>query len=350
MITRRRASLAVGSALLVAHRLSSAATAVTMRRVGFLSIRSEAAGAELRAAFTQGMRELGWVEGKNVEYRFAYAEGNESRLESLANELVAQKVDVIVSGGAPQTRAAQRATKTIPIVMAAGPNPAGNGFVASLAHPGGNTTGITTQQEVVLGKLIEILHEVTPLSRRIAIVLNEGNPSHAEYWSVAQSACAALKLDAQLIVASVLAQLESAVEQIVQQRSQAIVVVADAMYLAQGARLQELMQSTKLPVAYGWREHVAAGGLFSYAADLPASFRYAAKWVDKILKGAKPADLPVEQSTKFELVFNLKTAKALGLTIPQSLLFRADEVISEMHPLVNDPVVADQTGLAVWRR
>lgn len=350
MITRRSASIAVGSALFVAHRLSCADSALTMRRVGWLSLRSEGAAAELRAAFTQGMRELGWIEGKNVEYRFAYAESDASRLESLANELVAQKVDVILSGGLPQTRAAQRATKTIPIVMAAGPNAVGNGFVASLAQPGGNTTGITTQQEVVLGKVIEILHEVAPLSRRIAILLNDSNPSHAEFWSVAQSACAALKLDAQRIVASAPAQLGSAVEQIVRQRSQAVVVVADTMFLAQGARVQVLMQSTGLPVAYGWREHVAAGGLLSYSADLPASFRYAAKWVDKILKGAKPADLPVEQPTKFELVINLRTAKALGLTIPQSLLLRADEVISEMHPLVKDPVVADRPGLAVRRR
>jgi putative ABC transport system substrate-binding protein len=211
--------------------------------------------------------------------------------------------------------------------MAAGPNAVGNGFVASLAHPGGNTTGITTQQEEVLGKLIEILHEVAPLARRIAILLNENNPSHPEYWVGGQSACAALKLDAQRVVASVPAQLGPAVEQIVRQQAQAVVVVADAMYLAQGAKLQELMQPTRLPVAYGWREHVAAGGLLSYSADLPGSFRYAAKWVDKILKGAKPADIPVEQPARFELVINLKTAKAIGLTIPQSLLLRADEVI-----------------------
>ena len=327
MTTRRNVSRAVGVVLLAAHRFSRADTAARMRRVGWLSIRSEADSADLRAAFTQGMRELGWLEGKNVEYRFAFADGDASRLDDLASELVAWKVDVILSGGPPQTRAAQRATRTIPIVMAAGPNAVGNGFVASLAHPGGNTTGITTQQEEVLGKLIEILHEVTPLSRRIAILLNESNPSQAEFWAGARSACAALKLDALRVVASTPAQLGPAVEQIVQRRSQAVVVVADAMYLAEGARLQELMQATRLPVAYGWREHVAAGGLLSYSTDLPASFRYAAKWVDKILKGASPADIPVEQPARFELVINLKTARTLGLTIPRSLLLRADELI-----------------------
>ena len=221
----------------------------------------------------------------------------------------------------------QRATKTIPVVMANVSNAVGNGFVASLARPGGNITGITNLYEEVLGKLIGILHEVAPGARRIAILLNESNPSHAAFWAGAQSACAALDLVALRVVASTPAQLGTAVGEIVRQRSQAVVVVSDGMYFAERAKLQELMQTTRLPVAYGLREHVVAGGLLSYASDLAANYRYAAKYVDKILKGAKPADLPVEQPTKFELVINTKTAKALGLTIPQSLLLRADEVI-----------------------
>ena len=203
----------------------------------------------------------------------------------------------------------------------------GNGFVASLAKPGGNITGFTSQQEEVLGKLIGILHEVAPGARRIAILLNESGPSHALFWSAAQSACTALNLVALRVVASAPAQLGAAVEQIVRQRSQAIVVVSDPMYYSERAKLQELMQATRLPVAYTLREHVVAGGLLSYGVDLVATLRSAAKYVDKILKGAKPADLPVEHPTKFELVINLKTAKALGITIPQSLLLRADEVI-----------------------
>ena len=175
--------------------------------------------------------------------------------------------------------------------------------------------------------MIGILHEVTPGARRIAIMLNESSPSHAAYWAAAQSACAALDLVPLRVASNTPAQLGAAVEEIVRQRSQAVVVVADPGYLNERERLRDLMQATRLPSAYMLRDHVVAGGLVSYSYDLAASFRYAAKYVDKILKGAKPADLPVEQPTKFELVINLITAKALGITIPQSLLLRADEVI-----------------------
>ena len=273
------------------------------------------------------MRELGWLEEKNVEYRFLYADGDVDRLDALASELIGQKVEVIVAGSSSVTGAAQRATKTIPIVMVGVSNAVGNRFVASLAKPGGNITGISNQREEVLGKLIEILHVVTPNARRIAILLNESNSSYGWNWAAAQSACAALDLVALRVVASTPAQLGAAVEQIVRRQSQAVVVVADPVYLNERAKLQELMQATRLPAAYGLREHVVAGGLLSYAADLAANYRYAATYVDKILKGAKAADLPVEQPTKFELVINLKTAKALGITIPQAVLLRADEVI-----------------------
>ena len=327
MITRRRVLLAGGIGLLVTHRLSRGQPAATIRRVGMLSVSSEATATHVFAAFKQGMHDLGWLEGRNVEYRFVSADGDVGRLDAVASELIGQKVEVIVVGNPQGARAAQRATKTIPIVMAGVANAAGAGFVASLAKPGGNITGITGQQEEVLGKLIGILHEVTPGARRIAILLNESNPSHAVFWAGAQSACAALDLVALRVVASTPAQLGAAVEQIVGQRSQAVVVVSDAVYLNERAKLQELMQTTRLPVAYGLRDHVVAGGLLSYAPGLAANFRYAAKYVDKILKGARPVDLPVEQPTAFELVINLKTAKALGLTIPQSVLLRADEVI-----------------------
>jgi len=175
--------------------------------------------------------------------------------------------------------------------------------------------------------VIEMLHAVTPGARRIAILLNENNPSYAVFWTAAQSTCAALDLVALRVVASAPVQLGAAIDEIVRQRSQAVVVVQDGLYFAERAKLQELMQATRLPVAYQNRDHVVEGGLLSYATDLAASFRYAAKYVDKILKGAKPADLPVEQPTTFELVINLTTAKALGITIPQSVLLRANEVI-----------------------
>ena len=327
MITRRSVLLAGGAGLLVAHPLSRGQPAATIRRVGLLTFSSEATSAHLRAAFKQGMQDLGWLEGKNVEYRFVYANGDVDRLDALARELVGQKVDVILVGSSQSAAAAHRATKTVPIVLAGVANAVGAGLVASLAKPGGNITGFTSQQDEVLGKLIGILHEVAPGARRIAILLNESNPSHAAYWAGAQSACAALDLVALRVVASTPAQLGAAVEEIVRQRSQAVVVTSDSMYFTERAKLQELMQTTRLPVAYALRDNVVAGGLLSYGYDTAANYRNAAKYVDKILKGAKPADLPVEQATKFDLVINLKTAKALGLTIPQSLLLRADEVI-----------------------
>ncbi len=327
MITRRSVLLAGGIGLLFAHPLTRGQPATTVRRVGILQISSEAAGAHLRAAFTQGMQDLGWLEGKNVEYRIVSASGDVERLDALANELIGQKVEVIVASSSSSTRAAQRATKTIPIVMVGVSNAVGNGFVASLAKPGGNITGVSNQREDVLGKLIGILHEVTPGARRIAILLNESNSSYGWNWAAVQSACAALDLVALRVVASTPAQLGAAVEQIVRQQSQAVVVVPDPVYFNERTKLQELMQATRLPAAYGMREHVVGGGLLSYAADLAADYRSAATYVDKILKGAKAAELPVEQPTRYELVINLKTAKALGITIPQSLLLRADEVI-----------------------
>jgi putative ABC transport system substrate-binding protein len=325
--TRRSVLVAGGIGLLVAHRLSVGQPAATIRRVGFLLLGSDATGAHLRAAFKQGMHDLGWLEGQNVEYRSVYANGDVDRLGGLASDLIAQNVEVIVTSNSQAARAAQRATKTIPIVMAGVSNAVGAGFVASLAKPGGNITGFTSQQDEVLGKLIGILHEVTPGARRIAILVNESNPLHAVFWAGAQSACTALNVVALRVVASTPAQLGAAVGEIVRQRAQAIVVVSDPMYYSERTTLQELLSTTRLPMAYTLREHVVSGGLLSYGADLVATVRSAAKYVDKILKGAKPADLPVEQPTKFELVINLKTAKALGITIPQDILLRADVVI-----------------------
>ena len=232
MITRRSVLLAGGIGLLVAHRLIRGQPAATIRRVGMLSLGSEAAADHLRGAFMQGMHDLGWLEGKNVQYRFVYANGDLDRLDALVGELIGEKAEVILLSSQQAASAAKRATKTIPIVMANLADPVGTGFVASLAKPGGNITGITSQR----------------------------------------------------------------------QRSQAVVVTSDGMYFAERAKLQELMQTIRLPVAYGLREFVVAGGLLSYGADLAANYRYAAKYVDKILKGAKPADLPVEQATKFKLV------------------------------------------------
>ena len=219
MITRRSLLLAGGTGLLFAHGFTRGQDAATIRRVGLLQLSSEAAGVHLRAALRQGMLDLGWMEGKNVEYRFVYANGNVDRLDALAAELIGQQAEVIVVSSGQTAGAAQRATKTIPIVMAGVSNAVGAGFVASLAKPGGNITGFTSQQEEVLGKLIGILHEVAPGARRIAILLNESYPANEVWWAGAQNACAALDLVALRVVASAPAQLGTAVEQIVRQRS-----------------------------------------------------------------------------------------------------------------------------------
>jgi putative tryptophan/tyrosine transport system substrate-binding protein len=324
VITRREVSLAGGLGVLVAHGPTLGQTTATIRRVGCIGVPT---GHPLFEAFRQGMRELGWLEGGNVEYR-GYAGGVVSQFDAQALELVNQHVDVIVAPNTQATRAAQRATTTVPIVMAGSSNAVGNGFIASLAKPGGNITGLSTQAEEVLSKSIEYLHEAAPAARRIAILLNETHPSLAVFWASAQATCAALDLSALRVVASAPAQFAVAVEQIASERSQAVVVIPDPLYYTERVKLQELMQTTRLPVAYGMREAVTAGGgLLSYTTNLPALFRSSAKWVDKILKGAKPADLPVEQPTNFELVINLKAAKALGLAVPQSLVLRANEVI-----------------------
>jgi putative tryptophan/tyrosine transport system substrate-binding protein len=328
MSRQRRRLITIGIGLLGVHRFGGAQPTATIRRVGILHVGSEADGAALRAPFKQRMNELGWLEGKNVEYRAVAAAGDANRLDALARELVEQRVDVILAGASLATRAAQRATKTIPIVMAGVGDPVGSGFVASLARPGGNVTGIANQAEELLGKLIQFLHEVAPSARRIAIVLNETNPQAAALnRTAAQSACTALGLTAFWAVASTPVQLAGAVERIVSQRAHAVVVVADPMFVGERLKLQELLRATRLPVACGHRENVVAGGLLGYTSDFVANFRYSAKFVDKILKGANPADLPVEQPTRYELIINLKTARALGITIPRTVMLRADEVI-----------------------
>ena len=206
-------------------------------------------------------------------------------------------------------------------------NPLENGFIASLARPGGNITGVTNQDVEAFGKLIEIFHEVAPAAARIAILLNEANPSHPSLWSTAQSACAALNMVAFRVVANTPDQFEAAAAQIVRNQAQAIAVPQDPVYFFARTRLVDAMRTTRLPAAYGYFQDVAAGGLVGYAASIRATFGHAATFVDKILKGAKPADLPVEQPTKFDLMINLKTANTLGLKIPQSVLLRADELI-----------------------
>ena len=328
MTTRRKVlQTATGGIALLAHRFVLSQSNRKVKIVGVLSITNAQRVGRLVGAFMQGMRERDWIDGQNIEYRMAFADGDMQRLDQLAAELVEQKVDVIIVGEGPAARAAQRATSSIPIVMTAVPNAVGSGLIASLAKPGGNITGLTNQYEEAIAKLVEVLHEAVPAARRLAVLVNESTPAHTAFWTGAQTACAALGMEALRVPANVPAQIESAVAEMVAKRAQSVIITGDAMHLSERVRLLEFLRPTRLAVGGPNQDYAMAGALLSFGADLAAQLRYVAKYVDKILRGARPAELPVEQPTRFELVLNLKAAKALGIAFPQSVLLRADEVI-----------------------
>ena len=279
-------------------------------------------------AFRQGLRDLGYVEGQNIAIEYRWAEGRFERLPDLAAELVRLKVDVIVSVVTQASLAAKNATRTIPIVMVAAGDPLGSGLVASLARPGGNVTGPSSMLAELAGKELELLKETVPNVSRVAVLWNPANAVwQAQMLRATEVAARALGLQLQLLEARGPDELEGAFAAMTRERASALLVQVDVIFALHARRIADLAAKRRLPAMYGSREHVEAGGLISYAPNVPDVFRRAATYVDKILKGAKPADLPVEQPTKFELVINLKTAKALGLTIPQAVLIRADEVI-----------------------
>jgi putative ABC transport system substrate-binding protein len=293
-------------------------------RIGFLFF---VTSPSLDEAFRQGLHELGYVEGQNIAIEYRSAEGKSERLPGLAAELVRLKVDVIVAASPPATEAAKGATSTIPIVFAVSGDPVAAGLVASLARPGGNITGLATISGDVLGKQLELLKGVTPKVSRVAVLQNPSNPGHALMLPQAEGAARALGVQLQVLKARTPSEIEAAFAAMSSQRAGGVLVLRDALFRAQRAQIAALAAKRRLPAVYGLREEAEAGGLMAYGASVPHMFRRAATYVDKILKGAKPADLPVEQPTKFELVINLKTAKALGLTIPPSLLGQADQVI-----------------------
>jgi putative ABC transport system substrate-binding protein len=293
-------------------------------RVGFLHFVSSPL---LDEAFQEGLRELGYVEGQNIVIEYRSAEGKDERLPGLAAELVRLKVDVIVAASPPATEAAKRATSTVPIVFALSGDPVAAGLVASLARPGGNITGLATISGEVVGKQLELLKRVAPKVSRVAVLQNPSNPGHALTLPQAEGAARALGVQLQVLKARTPSEIEVAFAAMRSQRADGALVLRDAMFREQRAQIVALAAKSRLPAVYGLREEAEAGGLMAYGASVPQLFRRAATYVDKILKGAKPADLPVEQPTKFELVINLKTAKALGLTIPPSLLGQADQVI-----------------------
>jgi putative ABC transport system substrate-binding protein len=325
--TRRDIVLATAHAAICLALPARAST--ELRRVGLFSIGSPAVGNasdRMFDPFRAAMRAAGWAEGRNVSYVERHAGGDVSRLDMLAAELVAARPEAIVVGNPPLTRAVQKATRTIPIVMANVSDAVENKFVQSLARPGGNITGTTSRLADVVPKVVELLHELAPQVRRIAVLLNETNQSHAALWTRAQEAARALGLQGVRIAANSADAFPAAMGRVRDSGAQGIVVVADQMFGYELARLAPALRSTGLPVACASRALLPAG-IVSYAADWQENYRRAAVYVDRILKGARPADLPVEQPVKFDLAVNMKAAQALGLRVPQSLLLRADEVI-----------------------
>jgi putative ABC transport system substrate-binding protein len=278
-------------------------------------------------AFRLRMRELGWVEGQNVTFEARFAEGRIERLPALAAQFVKMKVDVIVTGGTAAAQAAKRATTSIPIVMATGSDQVGLGIVAGLARPGGNVTGVTSLTAELSGKRLGLLKDVVPRLSRVAFLLVEGDASSGAGLRDAQAAAGALDLFVSVFGVRRPYDFEKAFSEMSRDRVEGVFIPSVAAYFGERKRLADLALRHHLPNIGGGKEYADAGLLLSYGVSYPEQFRRAAVFVDKILKGAKPADLPVEQPTKFELVINLKTAKALGLTIPPSVLARADEII-----------------------
>jgi len=294
--------------------------------IGFLVAGTRSTYGQWFAALAERLRELGWIEGHNVAIEYRWAEGRNERYAEIAAEFARLKVDVIVTVTTPAALAAKQATAVIPIVFAAVADPVGTGLVASLARPGANVTGLSNQVSETSGKKLEFLREVVPGLRRLAIMANVNNPAVVLEKGEVQAAALTLGLE---IATSDILRVEDIASTFdaLKGRADALYVCADPLMNTHRVRINTLALGVRLPTMHGFREYVEAGGLMSYGANIPNLFRRAGDYVDKILRGAKPADLPVEQPTKFDLVVNLTTAKALGLEVPPTLLARADEVI-----------------------
>jgi len=296
-------------------------------RIGFLTIESLYALSTRAEAFRQGLRELGYVEGKNIVIEYRYAEGKLDRLPALAAELVRLKVDVIVTGGPTTTRPANEATNTIPIVMARDPDPVGNGFIASLARPGRNITGLSTLAPELSGKQLELLKEIVAKLTRVAVLGTSTSPANAQALREVELAAGAFAVKLQYLDVRGPKDIETAFREASKGRADGVLALGGPVLVSQRTQIADLAVKSRLPAIYWRSDFVEAGGLMSYGVSLNDLDRRAATYVDKILKGAKPADLPVEQPKKFEFIINLKTAKQIGLTIPPNVLARADKVI-----------------------
>ena len=315
-------------AMLLAHYSTSEAQQATkIPRIGYLTGATRDGQAARIEAFRQGLRELGYVEGKNIVVEYRYAEGNLDRLPGLAAELVRLKIDVIVTGGGPNTRAAKEATTTIPIVMAQDGDPVANGFVASLARPGGNITGLANLAPELMGKQLELLKEIIPKLSRVAVVGGTStSTSTAQQLKEIELASSAFKVKVQYLSVQSSKDIETAFRAASEGRAGAILVLAGPIFNSNRPQIAKLAVKSRLPAIYNHSQYVIEGGLMTYRASQPDLDRRAATYVDKILKG-QPADLPVEQPKKFEFIIDLKAAKQIGLTIPPNVLVRADKVI-----------------------
>ena len=313
---------------LVLAPLAAEAQQAGTRRIGLLDTSSPSpARVQLWQTLRQRLRELGYLEGQNIAFDSRFGEGKPDQLPRLAAELVGLKVDVIVTSGTPATQAAKQATRTIPIVMTNNADPVGAGLVASLGRPGANVTGLTTQDADLGGKRLELLLQVVPGVSRLALLIDETNPGTVLIAKGTQAAAGSVGVQLQSLGVRGPDELDRAFSSMKEARAGALIVESSSMLFPWATRLADLALKNRLPTMFAQRQYAEAGGLMAYAADFSDLFRRAATFVDKVLKGAKPADLPVEQPTKWEFVINLKTAKALGLTIPPSVLGRADEVI-----------------------
>ena len=326
-MNQRTSALVLSAVLFALYVPAAAQQPAKIPRIGYLGGIFPSSNPDRIEAFRQGLRELGYVEEKNIVIEWRHHEGKLDRLPALAAELVRLKVDIITTVGPPATRAAKGATATIPIVMTQDPDPVGNGFVASLARPGGNITGLSTLAPDLSGKQLELLKEIVPKLSRVAVLGDSNFPGNAEARREAELAAGAFKVQLQYLDVRSHDDIEALFRAASKERPDAILLLSSSLVFSQRTNIAQLASKMRLPVMYYAAEFVEDGGLMCYAASRADSFRRAATYVDKILKGAKPADLPVEQPMKFELVINLKTAKQMGLTIPQSVLYRADRVI-----------------------
>jgi len=317
----------LATVFLPAGFLAQAQQAKKVPRIGLLSPFSPSATALWHEAFRQGLRDLGWVEGKNISIEYRYAEGRNDRLPDLVADLVRLKVDIIVAAVNTDALAAKKATKTIPIVVASAGDPVALGLVESLARPGGNITGLSQVAPELAGKRLELLKEIVPKLSRVAVLWNPQGTTSPLSWKEIQLPAPELGIQLHSLEARSPNDFDKAFEDATRARAGAVAIMPDPLFAGNLKRIADLAAKNRLPSIFHLREFVDSGGLVAYGVDRPDQFRRAATYVDKILKGRKPADLPVEQPTKFELVINLKTAKQIGLTIPPNVLARADKVI-----------------------